>query len=809
MSIQKYAQVIVDVPTLQTNIPYTYHIPEELEGTIQKGIRVAVPFGQGNRLVQGFVIGLTSQNDFAGEVKSVQSVFDFKPVLTDELLTCGQWLAETTFSFMITCLQAMLPSALRATYDKAIILQKAGEQELNSELISKYFTPDNQWLWSAAEKEGMLAEVKYWLESGWVTTEYLIDDKQTKKTKRILIPLLSSDEYKKIAEKTPSNAIRQRQLLDLLNLTDEPLLVTDLVNKQNIPRSTIDHAQKSQWCEIEEIDVYRDPYADREIKPTKPLKLNNEQQSAYDMISHSVQESQHDVFLLQGVTGSGKTEVYMQVIAKALAKDQGAIVLVPEISLTPQMVHRFKSRFGDQVAVMHSGLSEGERLDEWRRVKRQEASIVVGARSSIFAPIENIGVIIVDEEHESSYKQEDMPRYHARDVAIWRAQWHQCPVILGSATPSLESRARAEKGVYRLIKLNHRATAHSLAPVYIEDMRVDIAKGNRSPVSLQLKGAIDKRLAAGEQIVLLLNRRGFSSFVLCRDCGYVHQCPNCDISLTLHMDNKTMRCHYCGHEEAILNRCPECQSHAIRYYGTGTQKVEKQLHEIFPEAQILRMDNDTTRRKGAHARILNQFKNKEADILLGTQMIAKGLDFPNVTLVGVLNADTALGLPDFRSAEKTFQLLTQVSGRAGRGEQPGEVYIQTFNPDHYAIQLASQQDYDQFFYTEMKKRHQNNYSPYYYLIKIQVSHQQEQIAAKEIQSIYRELLPTLSSEAIVLGPSANSIARTHNQYHYQLIIKYKSEPNLFDHLHHLAHKAQSKTKNQLFIQIDPQPTYFL
>jgi len=484
-------------------------------------------------------------------------------------------------------------------------------------------------------------------------------------------------------------------------------------------------------------------------------------------------------------------------------------MLVPEISLTPQMVHRFKSRFGEDVAVLHSGLSNNEKYDEWRKIERGEAHVVVGARSSVFAPIENLGIIIIDEEHETSYKQEETPRYHARDVAIWRAQYHDCPVILGSATPSLESRARALKNVYTLLELTERANKKALPEVNVIDMREEMTKGNRSNFSIELQQNIKDRIQKGEQSVLLLNRRGFSSFVMCRDCGFVLECPNCDISQTLHMDTKTMKCHYCGHEEAIPKICPNCESPSIRYYGTGTQKVEKELNELIPESNIIRMDVDTTKRKGAHEKLLSKFENKEANILLGTQMIAKGLDFPDVTLVGVLNADTSLSLPDFRSAERTFQLLTQVSGRAGRGEMDGNVIVQSFNPEHYAIQYAKKHDYDSFFKKEMHLRHISDYSPYYFLIRIMVSHESEITAAKKMGEIVDSVKPALSKNAIILGPTPRSIARTHNRYHFQTIIKYKDEGSLNERLHELLFSTQKDQTKGLFISIDPKPMNFI
>ena len=406
-----------------------------------------------------------------------------------------------------------------------------------------------------------------------------------------------------------------------------------------------------------------------------------------------------------------------------------AIMLVPEISLTPQMTERFRSRFGELVAVMHSGLSVGEKYDEWRKVQQGKVKVVVGARSAIFAPFTNVGVIILDEEHETTYKQEDAPRYHARDVAIWRSQYHQCPVILGSATPSLESYARAQKGVYTLLTLKTRAMQQALPTVSVVDLRAELQKGNRSMFSEKLVEAMRTRIDKNEQIVLFLNRRGYSSFVLCRDCGTVVQCKNCDISLTYHRTQEKLKCHYCGYEEQVPNVCPQCQSEHIRYFGTGTQKVEEEIYRLFPEARVLRMDVDTTKQKGAHEAILEAFGQGKAHILLGTQMIAKGLDFPNITLVGVLSADTSLHLPDYRAAERTFQLLTQVSGRAGRHEKLGEVVIQTYTPEHYAIELSKEQRYEPFYEQEMRLRKRSGYPPYYYVALIQVSHEDVLIAA--------------------------------------------------------------------------------
>lgn len=469
------------------------------------------------------------------------------------------------------------------------------------------------------------------------------------------------------------------------------------------------------------------------------------------------------------------------------------------------MVERFKSRFGSEVAVLHSALSSGEKYDEWRKIERKEARVVVGARSAVFAPFENLGIIIIDEEHEASYKQEDNPRYHARDVAIWRATKYQCPVVLGSATPSLESFARAKKGVYTLIELPSRVNDRAMPEVSVVDMREELRKENRTEFSTELLEKIKDRIAKKEQTVLMLNRRGYSSFVMCRDCGYVVECPNCDISLTYHQSSNQMKCHYCGHEERVPEKCPSCEGEHIRYFGTGTQKVEESLTKLIPEARVIRMDVDTTRTKGAHEKLLKSFRNHEADILLGTQMIAKGLDFPDITLVGVLNADTMLHLPDFRASERTFQLLTQVSGRAGRHERTGEVIVQSYNPEHYSIEFAKKHDFIGFYNHEMQLRKMGSYPPFYYLTMINVSDENEMKAIRTIQEMAQFLRGKLGPDAVILGPVPSTITRIKNKYRYQCIIKYKIEPNLKKELKTLITHYQKDQQKGLTITIDVQP----
>ena len=798
------AEVIVDVPTMQTDQPFTYLVPSEMETALQVGMRVEVPFGNGNRHVQGFVMAIQKSEESANpSLKAVIRLLDLAPVVNEELLSLADYMKKITYAFKITCLQTMLPSVMKAEYDK-LIYPLADTPE-----VQVLFDQREVISWKEAEEEGSLSQLIRWRQEQLVDIKYEVHTRNKVKTIRLVRSLLTEKQIEEEWAKLRQNAKKQKELLLCLSELSQEEPIAYFKNK-GISTAVLNQGKEKGWLEFIESERYRDPYKDRVFDQTTALELNAEQKNAVEQIITAGQQQKDQVFLLEGITGSGKTEVYLQAIADVLSENKTAIMLVPEIALTPQMVERFKGRFGESVAVLHSGLSQGEKYDEWRKIEREEAQVVVGARSAIFAPLKNIGLIIIDEEHESSYKQDETPRYHARDLAIWRSKYHHCPIVLGSATPSLESRARAQKGVYQLLQLNHRAKAAAQLPaIEIVDMREEFQNHRTSTFSANLQEKIQNRLDKKEQTVLLLNRRGYSSFVMCRDCGFVLPCPNCDISLTLHMDTRSMRCHYCGHEEPIPNRCPNCGGNKIRYYGTGTQKVEEELRELYPQARILRMDVDTTRRKGAHEQILQKFGAKEADILLGTQMIAKGLDFPEVTLVGVLNADTSLNLPDFRSSEHTFQLLTQVSGRAGRAEKAGEVVIQTFNPQHYAIELAKKQNYEQFYQQEMHVRHRGGYPPYYFTVKITASHPEEQVAAKKIFQIANQLKEVLSPQSLLLGPTPSMILRVKNRDYYQLIIKYKHEPNLPHVLDEILNGSQKEQRQGLFVAIDNEPLNFI
>lgn len=797
------AQIIVDVSAYPVDRPFDYLVPAELEELVEVGCRVKVPFGPRN--VLGFIISLKDQTDVPdNKLKAITQLLDIEPVLTEEMLELAKWMTVHTLCYEIDALQVMLPSALRAKYEKTIKLTTELTNlpdELQSLFGQKEMIP-----YKKVEAANLLKFLKYCMKQGFVEQKTVV--KQQGKVKAVRKVKVLDDVFKlqEIATSIPTRAKKQVQVAEwMVEHAGEEFIPHELCEMLNITSAVLNGVIEKGAASYFKEEVYRNPFA-KDAHKSKALELTGEQTEALTQILQSMKEKAATTFLLHGITGSGKTEVYLQAIQEAINQGQEAIVLVPEISLTPQMTERFRARFGDLVAVMHSGLSKGEKYDEWRKIGRGEVKVAVGARSAIFAPFTNLGLIILDEEHESTYKQEDTPRYHARDVAIWRSHFHHCPVILGSATPSLESFARAKKNVYTLLTLSERAKKQSLPSVQVVDMREELHSGNRSMFSTSLTEAIQERLARKEQMVLFLNRRGYSSFVLCRDCGTVVQCKNCDISMTYHRSTETLKCHYCGYEQHVPTECPECHSEHIRFFGTGTQKIEAEIHKVFPEARVLRMDVDTTRQKGAHERILDDFGAGKADILLGTQMIAKGLDFPKITLVGVLSADTSLNLPDFRAAERTFQLLTQVSGRAGRHDLPGEVIIQTYSPEHYAIQLSKEQHYEPFYEQEMAMRHKFAYPPYFYVVLIQVTHEDVMMAAEYAGKVMDWLKLKLSTQVGLIGPTAASISRVQNRYRYQCLIKYKKEPNLIETLQQLIRIYRTewiKKGIQLTVDLDP------
>lgn len=582
----------------------------------------------------------------------------------------------------------------------------------------------------------------------------------------------------------------QEKILELLK--ENKKVKKEVLNKISV--SSVNTLLKKNILLEEKEENYRYNLINEEkIK----FNLNEEQQKVYKEIFNSI--NTNETFLLYGVTGSGKTNVYMKVIEDVIKNNKTAILLVPEISLTPQIIKRFTSYFSN-IAVLHSGLSDGEKYDEWRKINEGKVNIVIGARSAIFAPLKNIGVIIIDEEHSQTYKQENNPRYNAIDIAKERCKYHNCPLILGSATPSLESFARAKKNVYKLLELKNRYNNNTMPKVEIIDMNKEFKKAS-GYFSNTLIDQIKETLERKEQVILFLNRRGYSSFLTCSSCGYVEKCPNCDISLTYHKSSNMLRCHYCGYATKRKKLCPKCQEE-FKDYGIGTEKVEEELKSLIKDAKIIRMDVDTTTTKNAHAKIINSFLEEKYNILIGTQMIAKGLDFPNVTLVGVLNADIGLNFPDFRSSETTFSLLNQVLGRSGRGNKEGKVLIQTFNPEHYAIAYTKNHDYLGFYNEEMKIRKILKYPPYYYICSIKIISKDYNLASKSSYDVVNYLKQNIKNE-IILGPSVCNVFKLNNNYRFQIIIKYKDVNNILEYLTNIEHHYFNKKDIKIEIDFNP------
>ena len=617
------------------------------------------------------------------------------------------------------------------------------------------------------------------------------NNKESYELKKVYIVLnndINIDEY-------INNNTRAKKQIEIINK-----LKKNKTEKKEISGSSLNVLLDKGIVKEEYESYYR---INNKNKIQDKYNLTKEQEYAYKTIKDTFNTNK--IHLIHGITGSGKTEVYMHLCDDIINDDKCAIVLVPEISLTTQLVNRFYNRFGSDVAIFHSELSEGEKFDEYKKIERGEVHIVVGTRSAIFTPVNNLGLIIIDEEHTSSYKQENNPRYNAIDIAKWRCNYNNCPLVLGSATPTLESMARAEKGVYNLITMNNRVGNATLPKTTIINMQEEYRKRNMI-LSDDLKIAIDKRLQNKEQVMLLLNRRGYSTFVTCESCGYTYKCPHCDITLTYHKSSNNMRCHYCGYTLIFDGKCPECNKETINSFGLGTEKVEKMIKELFPSARVIRMDKDTTTKKGSHEKIIKGIENLEYDIIIGTQMISKGLDFPKVTLVGIVNADESLNIPDFRSGENTYALLSQVSGRAGRADLQGEVIIQTFNPDNKTILNVKSNDYKANYEYEMNIRKLLKYPPYFYLIGLKVISKSYDKASKEANKIVNYLKKYKNDNSIILGPTTASQFKLNNLYRFQIIIKYKKDDILLNKIKEIDYNYIND--KDVYIEIDVDPIRF-
>ena len=660
-----FADVIVDIQHEKLDKIFQYRIPESLEGRLEPGMGVIVPFGKGNRRIRGYVTGISRTCDYdLSKVKDIIEIPESAVEIEAKLVALAAWMKSNYGGTMIQALKTVLPIKHK---------EKAKVKKTLRLLL---------------DKETGKRQLHYYLE------------KNQKARARLMAALL-----------------------------DDPVLEYDLVTKKlNITMPVIRALEEQGVLRVETEQVFRNP-----VRQTgnheKKIVYTPEQQYVIGRFRKDYMQGIRNTYLIHGVTGSGKTEVYMEMIRTVVDHGRQAIVLIPEIALTYQTVMRFYRKFGDRVSVMNSRLSAGERYDQMMRAKSGQVDVMIGPRSALFTPFPDLGLIVIDEEHDTAYKSEQTPRYHARETAIQRAETEDASVVLGSATPSMEAMYRARSGEYVLLEMRNRSRMQQMADVYIADMREELKNGNRSILSGRLRELMEDRLKKGEQIMLFLNRRGYSGFISCRECGHVIKCPHCDVSLSVHRDGK-MRCHYCGYEQPKVTVCPECGSRYIGEFRAGTQQIEDLVRETFPQARVLRMDMDTTRQKDAHEKILSAFANEEADVLVGTQMIVKGHDFPNVTLVGVLAADMSLYTGDYRSGERTFQLLTQAEGRAGRGDRPGEAVIQTYDPSHYAIRTAAEQDYEAFYEEEIRYRELMGYPPAENLLAVLVSGGDEALLEK-------------------------------------------------------------------------------
>ena len=745
------AEIILNSNAKELNRVFDYNIPETMVYKAMVGSRVFVQFGNRKQLEEGFIIGIKESSEF--KLKSIEKIVN-ENGLTEEKVELAKWMARRYFCNISECIKLMLPPGT------------------TTKIIENRIKEKNENFVTIIDEEVVESDIE--------------EDKfKSAKQVRILKFLLDNGET---------------NLADLLLFTDTT-------------RDAVKALEKKNYITIEKKHVERNPFFHKVERQSKKLEFTEEQQNAYNEISDKMDKNKYEEYLIYGVTGSGKTEIYLQLIEKALNNNKTSIMLVPEISLTPQTVDRFIARFGEEnIAVLHSKLSIGERFDQWNKIKSGQAKIVIGARSAIFAPVQNLGIIIIDEEHDSSYKSESTPRYNAKDVARYLCYESNIPLVLGSATPDTGSLYRTMKKQSVLLRLNKRANNAKLPEIEVVDLREELSKKNKSMLSEKLQESIKENLENKKQTILFLNRRGFSTFVMCRDCGYTAKCKNCDITLTYHKSTNKLKCHYCGYETKVITKCPKCGSENIRYFGTGTQKLESEINTLFPEAKTIRMDVDTVTKKNSHEKILTDFKENKADILIGTQMVVKGHHFPNVTLVGVFAADGSLNMNDYRANEITFQILTQVAGRAGRGEEAGKVIIQTYNPDSFTIECVKQQNEEMFYNTEMRLRKQLKYPPFCDIIVIGVSSKDEQITMKVAQSLHKYLKDRVENEniGIMLYKALPApIDKIKNKYRWRILIKCKFGEDIIDLMNNTMDKAQTikYCKNgDANISIDVNPT---
>ncbi|SHF31721.1 primosomal protein N' [Caloramator proteoclasticus] len=762
------ASVCIDNPSKEIDRLFDYSVPDSLKESIKIGMRVIVPFGASNKLIQGVVLEINEKSEEEIKYKEIYDIIDEEFILPQDLIKLAYFMKKKYVCTLSEAIYSILPPKMgisecieaKIITEDCSICSKKEKQFLSMLNKDKYLKID---LKSINIKRADLISMR---NRGIIDLKIETKQNLNKKT----VQLVRLKDNKKAIELLNNKKLKQqRNIIEyFLNNNINEILLSQLIDILGCSRVTIKSLEEKGVIEIFEREVYREVATEYANYPKHIL--SHIQRKAFESILNEYREGRR-VSLIRGVTGCGKTEIYLNLVEYFINLNYGAIVLVPEISLTPQTVERFKGRFKDKVAILHSRLSDGERYDEWRRISRGEAKIVVGARSAVFAPVENLKLIIIDEEHEYSYKSEQNPKYLTREVAEQRVNLIDGLLVLGSATPSIESYYNVSRGIYNLIEIDERVSGSTLPDVHIVDMRQELITGNRSIFSRELYSSIEENLKNNKQTILFLNRRGYSTFVSCRECGYVCKCSNCDVAMTYHISTNTLECHYCGQTMHIPKLCPKCKSKYIKHFGAGTEKIEQEVKRLFPSARVIRMDMDTTRKKGEHERLYRLFKEHKADILIGTQMISKGMDFKNVTLVGVVAADTMLNLPDFRAAERTFQLLVQVAGRAGRGYDKGKVVIQTYEPEHYSIQLAATQNYNEFYKKEIEIRRFLNNPPFTDLTYFLFTSNNEEELIKICKEIEQEVKRVIPSDFTILGPTPNFISKIKNTFRWNMMIK--------------------------------------
>ena len=791
MDCIKYCNIVVNTGTKVTDMLYTYKIPKGLLEEIKIGDKVIVPFGKGNKLLEGFVFELDSGKG----IEKVKGIKEIKNLLNDDIsLTQRQvnlckWLKSTYLCTYYEAIQCLIP---RGTALKKKKIYRINDRVLNRDnLLENHLGKKSRVLDLLSQNPRVSdndlrkkldydfsKELKSLIEKDIIIVEEKLYSDINAKYKKIVKVNFDPDKLDQIISSMSQSAYKQIEVLKVLSQAEQ-MVLRDILKRTKTSRSVINALIKKGLISINDEKEYRSPVNLKKIKRDIPNDLNHEQRAAYDNIIEMIGSKRNETFLLHGVTGSGKTEVYMHLVDYVIGNGEQVIILVPEISLTPQIVEKFLKRFGNNVAVLHSKLSLGERYDQWMKINNGEISIVIGARSAIFAPCHNLGLIIIDEEHESSYKSEMNPKYCTKDVAQYLCKESSAVLLLGSATPSIESYYEAKKGNYKILELNSRFNSKPLPKVDLVDMRVELEEGNKSIFSRKLYELMKENLLNKKQIILFLNRRGHSTFVSCRSCGYVLKCKDCDISLTYHHKNNVAKCHYCGYRSTVPQTCPLCNSRYIKFFGSGTEKVEEYVKKLFPSYRAKRLDIDTTSQKGKLEKIIEAFEKREIDILIGTQMVAKGLDFPYVTLVGVLSADLTLNLPDYKANERTFQLLTQVAGRAGRHDFKGRVIIQTYTPDNYAITSSQQHNYKEFYNKEIDLRKEFCYPPFYGIINIIVLGKEESLVIKSSNIIFQKIQDEILNnknlnDFQLLGPNPAIHNKIKGFYRWQILLKYQS-----------------------------------